>query len=888
MRRWIVTIFLILLLASSANVAAQEKEDKTLILSNSSFWRYHYTLKPPVVRKGEKLEKISLGTSKAKDGPTRPIGQWLYYDTPLPPNKWREVDFNDVGWHRKPLLDPDSPWVAHMALRGKFNVTEVGKAKGLKLTVSYRGGIVVYLNGREIARGHLKKDAAPDDLADDYPADEPKQVRELAGISLPGRALRKGTNVLSFEVHRSPQPTSTVKLVNKAMSIASGTCGVPNIRLTATGTDAVTPNETRPVGLQVWNSDPMSADYESDYGDQNEPLRPIRIVAPRGGVGSGKVVIGSKSPIKGLRAVTSVFKRKGTGGDIPVAAVQVRYALPTTLGAWSVRGRGVAPYRFDALEEVPPEEIPVRTPRIPQGWPERKRLAGAVVPVWVTVEVPAEAKAGDYRGNLTISIPNEKPIMVPVELKVCPWKVPEPTEYHMFVDVVQSPESVAMQYGLPMWSDEHFKLLEKSLKLLGQVGNDVCYIPLICDTNMGNDESMVRWVKQPDGSYKHDFTVMERYLDLVQKYQGKPRVACFYVWDTYLEGGLTGFSPNWGGNQGKPAMKEREEHKGKGPIVSLLDETTGKVRKHSLPMYRDPKSRLLWEPLMKEIRRRMKKRGLEGAMMLGCVTDQLPTKNVVEHFEAISPGIQWVAHSHHRFQYRIQHVPIGYSSTPYLVSSRLMFPVDPTVARMYGWQGKELWTHCPRNTRDSFCPTTWRFISEINATGKSRGFSRLGGDFFGVLKDKRGRTVGTLSARFPKTSWRMLNIRTALLAAGENGTIATARCEMMREGLQECEARIFIEKALLDKTERAKLGEQLAGSCQDLLDERTRNMLRAASTLQAKGRRLGGYCYASGNWWNQPPVLGSQWFVSSDWQSEIGNLYEAAAQVGWKLKEELK
>ena len=96
------------------------------------------------------------------------------------------------------------------------------------------------------------------------------------------------------------------------------------------------------------------------------------------------------------------------------------------------------------------------------------------------------------------------------------------------------------------------QVLAKSLTLLGQIGNKVCYVPLICDTNMGNDESMVRWIKQPDGSYKHDYSVMEKYLDAVEKYQGRPTVVCFQVWDAYLEGGLTGIegkepcSPNVG------------------------------------------------------------------------------------------------------------------------------------------------------------------------------------------------------------------------------------------------------------------------------------------------------------------------------------------------------
>ena len=98
---------------------------------------------------------------------------------------------------------------------------------------------------------------------------------------------------------------------------------------------------------------------------------------------------------------------------------------------------------------------------------------------------------------------------------------------------------MAIEYEVPLWSHAHFKFLAKSLSLLGQIGNKVCYVPLICDTNMGNDESMVRWIEQPDGSYKHDYSVMEKYLDAVERYQGKPLVVCFQVWDAYLEGGLS-------------------------------------------------------------------------------------------------------------------------------------------------------------------------------------------------------------------------------------------------------------------------------------------------------------------------------------------------------------
>jgi len=155
--------------------------------------------------------------------------------------------------------------------------------------------------------------------------------------------------------------------------------------------------------------------------------------------------------------------------------------------------------------------------------------------------------------------------VVPVEVKVCSWKLPEPNKWVTFVDIMESPESVAMAYNVPMWSEAHFKLLAKSLTLLGKVGNKTCHVPLICETNMGNDESMVRWIKQADGSYKHDFSIMEKYLDAVEKHQGKPTVICFYVWDTYLEGGLTKMPGKEGSLVVPNVVADRKQHIGEGP-----------------------------------------------------------------------------------------------------------------------------------------------------------------------------------------------------------------------------------------------------------------------------------------------------------------------------------
>ena len=93
---------------------------------------------------------------------------------------------------------------------------------------------------------------------------------------------------------------------------------------------------------------------------------------------------------------------------------------------------------------------------------------------------------------------------------------------------------------------------------------------------------------------------------------------------------------------------------------------------------------------------------------------------------------------------------------------------------------------------------------------------------FGALTTPK--TSPIFCTRFPKSSWRNLDIRTCLLAPGETGPISTGRFEMLREGLQMCEARIAIERALTDEALKKKLGAQLAERCGKLMTERTRDV----------------------------------------------------------------
>ncbi len=74
------------------------------------------------------------------------------------------MSVEEVGSFQIRFIAPDD-----ISVRGRFRVTDLAAAKGLRLNVEYRGGIVVYTNGHEIARGHLPAKGIPEELAHDCP-----------------------------------------------------------------------------------------------------------------------------------------------------------------------------------------------------------------------------------------------------------------------------------------------------------------------------------------------------------------------------------------------------------------------------------------------------------------------------------------------------------------------------------------------------------------------------------------------------------------------------------------------------------------------------------------------------------------------------------------------
>ena len=168
---------------------------------------------------------------------------------------------------------------------------------------------------------------------------------------------------------------------------------------------------------------------------------------------------------------------KSDGRTIPYSATTVRYAALDRRPV-EAKGQGAKLRTFDPLLDQPTAVVP-----------------STVVPVWVTVRVPKTAAPGLYRGALVLTTQASQPITVPIEVSVADWTLPDVKDYACLLNIYQSPDTLAMYYKAPLWSAEHWKLIERSLALMGDLGNDFLCIPLLSKDQFGNEESMVAWIR---------------------------------------------------------------------------------------------------------------------------------------------------------------------------------------------------------------------------------------------------------------------------------------------------------------------------------------------------------------------------------------------------------
>ena len=598
-------------------------------------------------------------------------------------------------------------------------------------------------------------------------------------------------------------------------------------------------------GLVVRNRSIVEKVFPDKYAPTGT-LGPVHLTGVKNGVFAGQLVVSrSGGAIVGLKVVATDLQGAGT---IPASAIQIRYALPD--GASPGRKR---PRAFDSLGESAPKEV--------------KFAAGslAVQPIWLTVSVPANAKAGKYAGKVTISAEGVASVEVELQLRVIDWSLPDADKFSPHMDLVQSPESLAMAYDVELWSDAHFKLLDKTFSLMRPLAAKTLYITAVRRTHFGNEHAMIWWYRNEKRELVPSFHNVERYLDVAIKHLGKVPIVVLYAWEPVNSEGHAG-------NSGVGRQSNRSI------LYTYWRKKSGKLSKRNGPDWGTPEAKIFWKKCNDGLRAVLKKRGIEDSLVFGLIGDARPTKQGMDDISSGVKNAKWAVHSHH---YCKEWHGYDVSMCSALWGIHLNI-VDPSKGRGYGWRNSWRLLYYPREFSMNSTLIELRYklemwlgafsVFEMKHKGKTRtarGLGRIGVDFWPVLKDRRGRARYYLPGRYPESYWGQLNLTYCLpyiLGMGKGGPLATVRSEAFREGIQDAEARVFIEKAIVPDETRALVGEKLAARARTLLDERIRMV-----NVAGKPRK------------DQSTAGAKRSALPADWPQRRVALYELAAEIAKKL-----
>ncbi|MEZ3577733.1 MAG: DUF4091 domain-containing protein [Muribaculaceae bacterium] len=262
--------------------------------------------------------------------------------------------------------------------------------------------------------------------------------------------------------------------------------------------------------------------YSRSLVPNNNLADTCKIVAWKGERASAQLLIWSPDSISGLNCKFADFKDGSHTLAPSIADARfVRYALADTL----TRVGGPAMLMPDMIDTLTVFDMSPRNVR----------------PVWVTVSIPADAEAGTYTSEVTVSGRGNTSVTLPLSLEVQNHTLPEPSQWSYHLDLWQHPSAVARAYGLEVWSNEHFDALRPIMQRLANAGQKVVTATLNKDpwNHQCYDayEPMIKWTRKADGTWSYDYGVFDRWVEMMTEIGIDDMINCYSMvpWNCELE-----------------------------------------------------------------------------------------------------------------------------------------------------------------------------------------------------------------------------------------------------------------------------------------------------------------------------------------------------------------
>ncbi|MBB4034174.1 hypothetical protein GGR21_000059 [Dysgonomonas hofstadii] len=178
----------------------------------------------------------------------------------------------------------------------------------------------------------------------------------------------------------------------------------------------------------------------------------------------------------------------------------------------------------DALDTVKCFNIEARTTR----------------PVWLSFDIPDDAKTGTYTGTVNVYARDKKTTKLNVFIDVLPHTLPKPESWKFHLDLWQHPSAIARIHNVPAWSEEHWKLMEKPMSMLASTGQKVITTTLNKDPwNVQTFDAyadMILWTKKKDSSWEYNYAIFDRWVEMMMELGVKDMINCYSMapWNNEL------------------------------------------------------------------------------------------------------------------------------------------------------------------------------------------------------------------------------------------------------------------------------------------------------------------------------------------------------------------
>ena len=239
----------------------------------------------------------------------------------------------------------------------------------------------------------------------------------------------------------------------------------------------------------------------------------------RGEKVSAQLVLWSAHNYKGVECEISEFESNDATLPSSIATTHfVRYTIADKVdkACRCARPNGhPAILQADMLDNIPAMDIDANTAR----------------PVWVSIAIPQDAKAGTYKATVEISHNGMGTIELPLEVKVVDEVLAAPKEWSFHLDLWQHPSAIARVAGVEVWSDEHFEIMRPTMQMLANAGQKVITATLNRDPwtyqCFDDYEPMIYWSLYDNDEWKYDYSRFDKWVEFMISLGIDKQINCY-------------------------------------------------------------------------------------------------------------------------------------------------------------------------------------------------------------------------------------------------------------------------------------------------------------------------------------------------------------------------